>query len=209
MPRPVVAVAVFLFLVLSPAAIAADLKQDLFGPEPASVRIRAATPDGMALGCGTVIEGGRVITAWHVVKDATSVLIVARNGSFRTGAKWTRMGGDVAVIVLDKAFTRIVGVKLYTGKVKDGQAASAYYYWGIEHEHGSVTRMDGRVYPSGRTLPGLKGDLGDGILPVGMPAASSMSGSGLFIGGKLAAVCSAAPSDSFGHGYGYWTRIPR
>ena len=166
-------------------------------------------PGGMSSGCGVVVGGTMVISAWHVVNDATAVTVIDQLGRNYPARAWDRVDGrDVVVIWLREPAKGIEGVGLYKGEIKDRQKAVSISYWGRATRDRLQLRMEGYVYPSVPSIPGAVRGLGGPFIPGAMPSLPGMSGSGLFIDGKLAGVCSHGPSNGYGYGACYWAALP-
>ncbi len=186
----------------------------LKGAEGAVVQVKALkrAPSGrmgMAGGCGVVVRGALVVSAWHIVNEAVAVTIIDQLGNQYPAERWDRMdGSDVCTIWLVKPASHIEGVGLYEGKVVDGTPVMAIFFFGRDHNHRLPAFMYGRAYPSIKPLPGALDGLGGPNIPCALPAKRGMSGSPLFIGGRLAGVCSHGAGAGPGYGGDYWAALP-
>lgn len=187
---------------LSPTALAAEAEYRASIPEACLVRVVAMdSEDDGNLGNGTIIRGGNVITAWHVVDGAKRVLVKDRFGHARKARSWRRLGRqDVAIIVLENIFKGVNGLEVAKKAPTKQTWGTIHAYWGMGQFDGLAFHASGVVYPKPRLLGGVEGT----FIGVTIAAQPGMSGCPLLVDGKIVAVCSHGPGRSMGYGFNYW-----
>ena len=173
----------------------------------AAVRIHTVEPMtilGRPMGRGNgVLTAKGVLTCWHVVESAEIVYVISEDGAMRRAASWSRVGsdGDLALVVGES----LGGSEASAATVEDErpvgpQQAEVFGFWGVGHEVGTPFRIQAFLFP-GAQIPESVSDRGGKWLPGAFPLMHGMSGSGVYVDGRLVGLCSMTPAD--GHGLGH------
>lgn len=153
---------------------------------------------GTATGSGSWTTCG-VLTAWHVVKGASSVVVVEMGGGRHRAWRWWQVDGqDVAVVRLERPLN-LPKLQIRAGGRLDLKAgavrAEGWGFWGAGVGIGSVTRTDGDL------VWGLVGDAGfqqalgrDFYAWTGC-VRPGMSGGPVMVGGEVVGVVSHLRED--------------
>jgi hypothetical protein len=161
-----------------------------------------------AIGCGVNTKSG-VFTAWHVVEDADRVFVIDYMGEIVQAGSWERVKKqDIAILNVDMSNLNVTTVSVAYEPLIGSVRVVCIGYWGAGHRAGAHVEIEG-VIDTGAPKRYLMQDISFKTYASVFPFLQSMSGSPIFMGGKLVAICSSIPSDGFGDGYTFSARIDR